>query len=56
MKNKRIRQAMLSAGISTQSELAKILGVAESEISSIMKYDLAKAEQDIIIDKIKKAE
>lgn len=52
MKNKRIRTAMMIAGIN-QGDLAKILGVSGAEISYALKYELSKTEQDIIIDRIK---
>ena len=47
---------MAKAGIN-QGELAKILGASESEVSVVLnKYDLSKAETDIIITKIRDAE
>lgn len=52
MKNKRIRTAMLNAGIN-QSDLAKILGISDAEISYALKYELSKSEQDRIIERIK---
>ena len=51
-KNTRIRTAMAKAGIN-QGDLAKILGVSDTEVSAFLKYDLSKAEQDRIIDRIK---
>ena len=40
MKNKRIKLAMLQAGIN-QAQLAKLLNVSEPELSNILKYELA---------------
>ena len=43
---------MAKAGIN-QGELARLLGVSDSEISVVLnKYDLTKSEQDRIIDSI----
>lgn len=47
MKNKRIRNAMLQAGIN-QVQLAKLLNVSEPELSNILKYELAVKEQNNI--------
>ena len=55
LKNERIRVAMAKAGIN-QGDLARILGVSEPEISSVLKYNLSKAEQDSIIEKIRARE
>lgn len=52
MKNKRIRTAMMNAGIN-QGDLAKILGVSDAEISYALKYELSKSEQDRIVERIK---
>lgn len=48
MKNERIRELMFKNMIS-QGELAGILGIAQSEVSVVLKYELAKEEQDRII-------
>ena len=50
--NVRIRKAMIDANIS-QVQLAEMLGVAQSEISHFMKWELAQREQDYIISKIR---
>lgn len=47
MKNKRIKLAMLQAGIN-QAQLAKLLNVSEPELSNILKYELAVKEQNNI--------
>lgn len=47
MKNKRIKLAMLQAGIN-QVQLAKLLNVSEPELSNILKYELAVREQNNI--------
>ena len=52
LKNTGIRTTMAKTGI-TQGDLAKILGVSESEISYMMKYELSKTEADGIIAKIR---
>lgn len=52
MKNKRIRKAMTDAGIG-QSKLAEILGISESELSIMLKYELAVKEQHEIVDRIR---
>lgn len=52
MANVRIRKAMLDANIS-QVKLAEMLGVAQSEVSHFMKWELAQREQDYIISKIR---
>lgn len=51
-KNKRIRKAMTDAGI-VQSTLSQILGESETAVSFILKYELAKQEQDEIIKAIR---
>lgn len=51
-KNKRIRKVLLDQGL-TQNELAEILGVNIAELSVMLKYELAKPEQDEIIRRIK---
>ena len=50
MKNERIKREM--AGM-TQKELAGILGVQPPYVSQILKFELAKEEQDEIIRRIK---
>lgn len=52
MKNRKVRTAMLNAGIN-QGDLAKILGISGAEISYMLKYELSVAEQYNIIEKIK---
>ena len=47
MKNKRIKLAMLQAGIN-QVQLARLLNVSEPELSNILKYELAVKEQNNI--------
>lgn len=51
-KNTRIRTEMAKAGIN-QGDLAKILGVSDTEVSAFLKYDLSKAEQERIISLIR---
>ena len=53
MKNQRIRVLMMKTGI-TQVELGKILGVSEGETSVMLKRELARSEQDSIIEAIKR--
>lgn len=53
-KNVRIRRVMAEKGI-TQSELAKILMISDSEMCVVLKRELAKIEQDKIIEAIKEA-
>lgn len=52
MTNKRIRKAMLDAGIS-QNQLAEILGTSISELSVMLKYELAVRVQNNIVSKIR---
>ena len=52
MKNKRVRKAMLDAGIK-QGDLAEILGVNINEMSIMLKYELAVREQHDIVDRIR---
>lgn len=40
----------------TQGELAEILGVTSPELSTVLGYELAKSEQDRIIEKIRTAD
>ena len=53
-KNQRIRKAIIAAGID-QGRLSQILGISETECSMMLKRELAKSEQDLIIDAIKAA-
>ena len=53
MKNKRIRRAMLDAGV-TQAELPEILNTNSAEISiALNKYELAVREQNDIVARIR---
>ena len=52
MKNKRIRRAMADAGIN-QGELARILSVGNTELSVMLKYELAVREQNDIVARIR---
>ena len=53
MRNKRIRKAMMDAGIS-QTELSEILNVNSAEVSiALNKYELAVKEQNEIVAKIR---
>lgn len=52
IKNKRIRKSMGENGID-QRKLSAILGITETEMSVIMKRELARSEQDLIIRAIK---
>ena len=52
MNNKRIRMAMLAAGIN-QAQLAEILGTTPGEVSVMLKYELAVKEQNEIVAKIR---
>lgn len=54
MKNKRVRKEMFLKCIN-QNDLAEILGVNKQEMSIMLKYDLAKSEQDNIIAKIRES-
>lgn len=47
-KNKRIRKAMAEHGLD-QTRLAMVLGTNDTEISVMLKRELAKTEQDEII-------
>lgn len=51
-KNLRIRAALAGASM-TQGDLARLLGYSEPDLSIIMSVELAKAEQDEIIRRIK---
>jgi transcriptional regulator len=52
VKNKRVRKAMLDAGIK-QNDLADILGTNTNEVSIMLKYELAVKEQHDIVDRIR---
>lgn len=52
MKNERIRTAMIKAGLN-QSQLSEILSIPPAELSVMLKYELARKEQDNIISLIK---
>lgn len=52
MKNKRIKVAMVQAGIN-QTELADILKVNTQEMSVMLKYELAVREQNEIVKRIR---
>lgn len=52
MRNKRIKMAMLNAQIS-QKKLAEILDVTETELSYMMKYELAVKVQNDIVKRIR---
>ena len=54
-KNLRIRRAMLEADMN-QRELGELMGLKDPDISKILKYELAKSEQDAIIKIIKEAD
>ena len=53
-KNTRIRTEMAKAGIN-QAGLAKILGMSDPQVSVILKYELSKAEQNKIIERIRES-
>lgn len=53
-KNVRVRRTMAEAGVN-QSELARILQISNAEMCVVLKYELAKAEQDKMIEAIKEA-
>ena len=50
--NQRIRRAMIDVGMS-QGELADLLGISDTEVSYMLKYELAAKVQADIIAKIK---
>ena len=52
MKNKRIKVALAQAGLS-QAQLADILDVTATEMSIMLKYELAVREQNDIVAKIR---
>lgn len=52
MKNKRIRTAMIRAGIN-QTQLAEILDISLPKMSVILQYELSTKEQDQIVSVIK---
>lgn len=51
-KNVRVRQALLHAGLK-QGDLAKMLGVTEAHVSIMLRRELARAEQDELIEMIR---
>lgn len=53
--NTRIRKTLAEEGL-RQADLARILGLNETQVSLMLKYELAKSEQDKIIQKIKEAQ
>lgn len=55
MKNKRVKVAMAQAGLS-QVQLADILGVTTTELSIMLKYELAVKEQNEITSRIREYE
>ena len=52
MKNKRIKVALAQAGLS-QAQLADILNVTATEMSIMLKYELAVREQNDIVARIR---
>ena len=52
MRNKRIRKAMMDADIN-QTELAEILSIPMSELSIMLKYELAVRLQNDIVSRIR---
>jgi predicted XRE-type DNA-binding protein len=52
LKNKRIKVALAQAGLS-QAQLADILDVTATEMSIMLKYELAVREQNDIVAKIR---
>lgn len=52
MKNKRIKVAMVQAGMS-QADLADLLNIPQSEMSIMLKYELAVREQNEIVARIR---
>ena len=52
MKNVRVQKEMVAAGL-TQKEFAKVLGVANSELCVMLKYELAPEEQRQLISTIR---
>lgn len=52
LKNKRIRKAMIDADM-RQTDLAELLGVHEATVSRMMSEELARDEQNRIIEMIK---
>ena len=55
MKNQRIRKALFLAGM-TQGELGQMMGLSDADVSKLLKYELAKSEQDEIIRLIREAD
>lgn len=52
MRNKRIRKAMMDAGIN-QTQVAKIIQVSNAELSVMMNHELAVREQNEIVKRIR---
>jgi predicted XRE-type DNA-binding protein len=52
MKNLRVRKALADHSM-TQGDLARLLGFTEPEMSRILKFELARSEQDKFIEKIR---
>lgn len=52
IKNVRIRRELATYGM-TQGDLAKVLNLSQPFVSMLLKYELAKNEQDEIIRKIR---
>lgn len=52
MKNERVRREMIKEGL-TQNDLAEILGKLRSEVSTMLKYELAQKEQQRIVEAIR---
>lgn len=52
MRNKRIRVALTQAALS-QSELARLLHVSDTEMSIMLKHELAVREQNEIVKRIR---
>lgn len=55
MKNKRVRAAMVQAGIN-QTQLSDILNVPGTELSVMLKYELSVKEQNDIVAKIRESD
>lgn len=51
MKNKLIRKALIDAEM-TQTDLGQILGITQSTVSGILKFELAHEEQEHIVQLI----
>lgn len=51
MKNKLVRKALIDAEM-TQTDLGQILGITQSTVSGILKFELAHEEQEHIVQLI----